>query len=519
MKGRIIRRAAALACALAVLLTALSAGAAAAYGPGDGNGDGKVSSADARVALRMAAGLYRGSAEERAACDVNYNGTVTSYDARMILCVAARIYDMSYITPSTGNPTGSTATTTQPGRQDSVPWDLIMSTTARPTEERTTLPPPTHPNNYYTKTTLTTEAPETETVPVPPTPPVADEAGTTAAPDEPTATTPDEPTATTPPTTAAPTTAAPPAAERPRFSIRLDRPGDGTLVFTFAVKKAMGLGSGVLNIDFDSTVLEFVSSEGTEEPGVSVNIRPAPMPGSVGCEFIFNEPLIADDFEFGTAVFRVINQNAPGTSVGIGVQEPVSYNWKTDGSSFVPEHCGYYADLSGKAQDIPDIAPTTQAAPPQTVSETEPPTTGPARVPGAEETARLSLALDRPSDGLLAFTLSVKDTQALRSGMLSIDFDPGVLEFVSAEDSEEHGASVNIKPSPAPGSVGCEFSFGEPLCEESFALGTLLFRVIDPEAENTSVSASVQAPVSYNWRTDADYVITPERCSYYVILK
>ena len=58
---------------------------------GDVNGDGKISSADARQALRGAAKLIRLSEEEFERCDVNGDGKTTSADARIILRGAARL--------------------------------------------------------------------------------------------------------------------------------------------------------------------------------------------------------------------------------------------------------------------------------------------------------------------------------------------------------------------------------------------------------------------------------------------
>ncbi|MBR5428134.1 MAG: hypothetical protein IK118_07285 [Clostridia bacterium] len=518
---RIRYRLTAVICAFALLLAGYTAFAAEPYGPGDGNGDGKVNSSDARLALRIAAMVHQGTAQERKACDVNYNGSVTSYDARMILCVAARIYDMSYITPTTGDPSKTTVTTTETGRGDSVPWDLIVSTTARVTEERTTLPPPTHPNNYYTKHTETTSettaapVPPTTAVPIPPEPgttPVAptDEGGTTDTTVSPTTET---PTATAPTVV----TTAPPVEERTHFSITLKREADGILAFTFSVKNALGLKSGVLSVDFDSTVLQFVAAEENEEIGARVIIRPAPMPDEVGCEFSFSEPLIAESFTFGTVRFRVINANAESTDVGVSVRGSSSYNWQTDGGSVImPDRCVYHLYPNGSASDTSEIEST--ASPAVTTEEPSPTDESPTRIPGDTETASLSIALNRPGDGSLVFTLKVKDAQALKSGMLNVDFDPGVLEFVAAEGVDQEGVSVNLRPTPAPGTVGCEFSFRDPLCAEEFVLGTVTFRVIG-DAENTSVSAAVQEPAAYNWRTEAIYVITPERCSYYVLLK
>ena len=58
---------------------------------GDANGDGKVTSADAREALRVAAKIDNCNATEKHLMDMNNDGRITSADAREILKDAARI--------------------------------------------------------------------------------------------------------------------------------------------------------------------------------------------------------------------------------------------------------------------------------------------------------------------------------------------------------------------------------------------------------------------------------------------
>lgn len=58
---------------------------------GDVDGDGKVTAADARLALRAAAGLVKLDANAKIAADVNYDGKVTAADAREILRRAAKV--------------------------------------------------------------------------------------------------------------------------------------------------------------------------------------------------------------------------------------------------------------------------------------------------------------------------------------------------------------------------------------------------------------------------------------------
>ncbi len=68
-----------------MLLTALPAAMISAAEPGDVDGDGKISSSDARLALRASVGLEDFSAEVKAIADVDGDEKVTSSDARLIL--------------------------------------------------------------------------------------------------------------------------------------------------------------------------------------------------------------------------------------------------------------------------------------------------------------------------------------------------------------------------------------------------------------------------------------------------
>lgn len=59
------------------------------YPKGDVNGDGKVSAADARIALRVAAGLVTVSLDEFLRADLDSDGEVIAAEARTILRIAA----------------------------------------------------------------------------------------------------------------------------------------------------------------------------------------------------------------------------------------------------------------------------------------------------------------------------------------------------------------------------------------------------------------------------------------------
>ncbi len=58
---------------------------------GDLNGDGKITAADARIALRIAAKLDAGTPEQMTAADMNGDGKVNAADARLILRKSAKL--------------------------------------------------------------------------------------------------------------------------------------------------------------------------------------------------------------------------------------------------------------------------------------------------------------------------------------------------------------------------------------------------------------------------------------------
>ena len=58
---------------------------------GDVDGNGKITAADARTALRIAAQLIAGDDRQLLAADVDGNGKVTAGDARKILRVGAKL--------------------------------------------------------------------------------------------------------------------------------------------------------------------------------------------------------------------------------------------------------------------------------------------------------------------------------------------------------------------------------------------------------------------------------------------
>ena len=77
--------------ALEITKTSPTTPAQPAVTAGDINGDGKVTSSDARFALRAAARLEKLNEQQKLAADVNHDGKVNSVDARILLRVAARL--------------------------------------------------------------------------------------------------------------------------------------------------------------------------------------------------------------------------------------------------------------------------------------------------------------------------------------------------------------------------------------------------------------------------------------------
>ena len=67
------------------------------YTPGDVDGDGKISSADARLALRRSVSLedYPAGSAQYLACDVDGDKKASSADARLILRASVGLEDAS----------------------------------------------------------------------------------------------------------------------------------------------------------------------------------------------------------------------------------------------------------------------------------------------------------------------------------------------------------------------------------------------------------------------------------------
>mgnify|MGYP003293873045 FL=1 len=94
MKKRILSLVLVLAITISIFSIGLTTNAASALW-GDANGDGKVTTSDALIVLRVAAGIEDNlSAEARRLCDVNEDGFITLFDARKILRSAAGLINL-----------------------------------------------------------------------------------------------------------------------------------------------------------------------------------------------------------------------------------------------------------------------------------------------------------------------------------------------------------------------------------------------------------------------------------------
>ena len=94
MKKKILALALVLSVVVSVFSIGLTTNAASALW-GDANGDGKVTTGDALIVLRVAAGIEDNlSAEAKRLCDVNEDGYITLFDARKILRAAAGLINL-----------------------------------------------------------------------------------------------------------------------------------------------------------------------------------------------------------------------------------------------------------------------------------------------------------------------------------------------------------------------------------------------------------------------------------------
>ncbi len=94
MKKKILALALVLSVLVSVFSIGLTTNAASALW-GDANGDGKVTTGDALIVLRVAAGIEDNlSAEAKRLCDVNEDGFITLFDARKILRSAAGLINL-----------------------------------------------------------------------------------------------------------------------------------------------------------------------------------------------------------------------------------------------------------------------------------------------------------------------------------------------------------------------------------------------------------------------------------------
>lgn len=165
---------------------------------GDVDQNGRVTAADARRTLRVAANLDQFSPEEKAIADVDFNGSITAGDARRILRVAAQldVFQDPELTSSSDD-----ETTTE---------KAAVST--KPVAEETTLPStePSKPTSTKPSTDEKTTAAPTTTEPSATEPAAEETTSDSPVTTEPTATEPaDEETTTDPPVTTEPTATEP----------------------------------------------------------------------------------------------------------------------------------------------------------------------------------------------------------------------------------------------------------------------------------------------------------------------
>ena len=134
-----------------LLSAAVLANAESTVKLGDINGDGKITSTDARLALRAAAQIDVLTADQFKAADTDFNGRITATDARAILRAAAQIDTLPEIPTEATSEATTEATTEAPTTE---------ATTEAPTTEATTTEEPT--TEEPTTEAPTTEEPTTE---------------------------------------------------------------------------------------------------------------------------------------------------------------------------------------------------------------------------------------------------------------------------------------------------------------------------------------------------------------------
>ena len=308
---------------------------------GDPNNDGKISSADARIALRVALKIDTPDDDTYISCDANGDKKVTSSDARLILLVALKIYNESYfVTSSTKLSTlPDTTKITETPTTRNIQWDDIIGneTTVRPVT-RTTIPITTiHPNNYYTTSAAVvtaepsgnnpSEKPSGETpgtVPGESQHPTGSTVIHTGTPSRPNT----EKTSYNEDDTSVPITL-PPVTQNPNLpAFRLDvkKFSGKTVTAGIYVKNVSGLKNGMVSLGYDPDVLTFVSAAPINTLG-SVNIRPDSELGYIGCEFSLTKASDKSEFCLGTVTFNISSSNTASTVLRVSVKNDSAYNW------------------------------------------------------------------------------------------------------------------------------------------------------------------------------------------------
>lgn len=322
----------ALALSLSLLLMTLSIfGAAQKLKMGDVNGDGKVTTSDAREALRMSVGLGSYTADQQLVADVTGDNIVKSRDARLILQVAIHIYDESYFYDKfyTEPPPPLTGTTEQPTRD--VNWDDILGTSEGETSRTpTTTQKPTHPNNQFTKPT---EEPGTlpDTTFPDTTNGTGEEPGTVPASTVPATSiihtgTPSRPS--TEPTVSRPTTSVPVTEDpnAPRLVLKEVPAASGMVKLEVWVENVPTLKQGTLELTYSPSVLRFSSF--VPESGLGmVDFREGTSVKQLLGMFELNSGAPDGKLRLGTLSFEIVSEDAGSAILTLAVRSGSVYNW------------------------------------------------------------------------------------------------------------------------------------------------------------------------------------------------
>ena len=298
---------------------------------GDVNGDGSITTADARLALRIAVALEKGTADQCLVADVSGDDLVQTKDARRILQVAIHIYDEDYFYDKfyTDPPPPLTGTTVEPSRD--INWDDIFGTSTTATRVPTTTEKATHPNNQFTKPTVTEEE-EPGTVPdstAPDPTQGGEEPGT--VPDSTTAAstiihtgTPSRPSTEPAESTLPVSTTEDPNA--PRLTLKEIPAADGQIQVEVWMEHVAGVKSGILEIQYSPSALRFVSFDANASLGM-IDFREGASVTQLLGQFALTSAASDGSLRLGTLTFAPVEGAGSVTSLTLTVKDGSSYNW------------------------------------------------------------------------------------------------------------------------------------------------------------------------------------------------